>query len=264
MKKFILILSMLCMLGAGAIGLMNKSFLESLVRDLADTKEQVRLVTQELGVKEDERDGLKEDEAQAKDERNQASAAVDEVKNNLKMVQRKVDDGKESLEKIGIEQREIAMVIKRVFPDGNIQTPDDLRMILTMLKDNVTSNQNKANTLDMELGKALQAKQVQYDRVGDEETFQLERAQKISLGALEATVIAENKEWGFIMVNAGRVHGVSPDASLLVKRGNVRIARLRIMSLADNVCVCDVVKGSLVKGMSVNAGDRVIFENPFN
>lgn len=47
------------------------------------------------------------------------------------------------------------------------------------------------------------------------------RAQKLALNGLVATVIAVNKEWGFVMINAGRQHGVSPDASLLVKRGKI-------------------------------------------
>ena len=264
MKKFILVLAMLCMLGAAFFGVLNKNFLQELKDDLADTKEEVRKVTEELGKKEDERDGLREEESQAKDERNLASAAVAQVQDDLKRVQRKVDEAKEGLEKIEIEKREHEMIIKRVFPDGNIQTPDELRMILTMLQDTLMTNQNQNKTLDMELAKVMQAKQVQIERVGDEETHQLRRAQKISLSGLEATVVAVNKEWGFIIVNAGRAHGVEPDASLLVKRGNVHIARLHIMSLAENICVCDLVKGSSRRGLSVNPGDKVIFENIFN
>lgn len=254
---------MICMLGAIAIGVMNKNFLAKVNRDLGETKDQVRSVTQELGEKEDERDGLKESESQARDVKNQASAAVDEVQQSLKIVQRKVDDQKEKLEGIEIEQREIDMAVKRVFPDGNIQSPDDLRMILTMLQDTLTSNQNAVNTLDMELQKLLAQRQVELGKVGEEESYQLDRRTKILLANLEATVIAVNNDWGFVMVNAGRVHGVEPNASLLVKRGNARIARLRILNLQDNVCVCDVVKGSLVRGMTIDAGDRVIFEDTF-
>ena len=76
-----------------------------------------------------------------------------------------------------------------------------------------------------------------------------------------ATVIAVNNEWGFVMVNAGRAHGVEADSSLLVKRGNVRIARLRLVNLQDTACVCDVVKESLMKGIKVQPGDKVIFES---
>lgn len=254
---------MICMLGAIAIGLMNKTFLADTSRALTDTKDQVRVVTQELGEKEDERDGLKESESQARDVKNQASAAVQDVQQTLKIEQRKVDDKKNALERVEIEQREIDMAVKRVFPDGNIQSPDDLRMILTMLQDTLTTNQNEINTLDMKAQQLLAKRQIELGRVGEEESKQLDRRTKIVLGGLEATVIAVNNDWGFVMVNAGRVHGVEPNASLLVKRGNVRVARLRILNLQDNVCVCDVVKGSVNRGVSVNAGDKVIFEDTF-
>jgi hypothetical protein len=263
MKKLILILSMICLLGAIAIGVMNKNFLADTIRKLADTKARVLEVTKELGIKEDERDGLKETEDQEKDRRNQASAAVDEVQQSLKIVQRKVDDQKTSLEKLDIEQKEIDIMIKKVFPNGNVQTPDELRVILTMLQDDLTTNQNEVNSLDMKLTQLLAKKQVEMGRVGKQESHQLDRRTKIILGALEATVIAVNNDWGFVMVNAGRVHGVEATASLLVKRGPTRVARLRILNLQDNVCVCDVVKGSMKSDITISAGDKVIFEDTF-
>jgi len=86
-------------------------------------------------------------------------------------------------------------------------------------------------------------------------------AQKLALNGLVATIIAVNNEWGFVMVNAGRQHGVGAESSLLVRRGNTRVARLRIVNLQDNMLVADVVKESLMKGFKVQPGDKVIFED---
>lgn len=263
MKKLIMILSMLCMLGAIVLGVMNKNFLETTRADLKRVKDEVRVVTQDLGEKEDERDGLKDTESKARDVRNMASAAVEEAKQGLKMVQRKIDGLKPDLERINIEQREIDMAVKRTFPDGNIKSPDDLRMILTMLQDNLSTNQQASQGLTTEIDKLNMQKAAQLSRVGDQEEYQIKRAQKIALGELEAVIVAVNPEWGFVMVNAGRAHGVEPDSSLLIKRGNARIGRLRIINLQENVCVCDIVKGSVPRGMKIDVGDSVIFENPF-
>jgi transcription elongation GreA/GreB family factor len=63
------------------------------------------------------------------------------------------------------------------------------------------------------------------------------------------------------MVNAGRAHGVSADSSLLVKRGNARVGRLRIVSLEDMMTVADVVDEAGVSGVVVKPGDKVIFES---
>ena len=131
-----------------------------------------------------------------------------------------------------------------------------------MLKDSLTEKQARKAELSTQLGSAAQLKQVQVDKVRAEEKSQMERVQKLGLNSLVATVIAVNKDWGFVMVNAGRQHGVAADSSLLVKRGNSRIARLRIVNLEDTVVVADLVDGSLVQGIDVQPGDNVIFESP--
>ena len=102
---------------------------------------------------------------------------------------------------------------------------------------------------------------MQVAKVKEEEKFQVQRAQKLAINGLIATVIAVNKDWGFVMVNAGREHGVQADSSLLVKRGNSRIARLRIVNLGDRSIVADVVDESLTSGIDVKPGDKIIFES---
>ncbi len=261
MKKVIMLLSALVMCGSVYVGLGNKGFLEETLTNLTSTNKKVTEVTAELGATEDKRDDAIEKETQAKDKRNQASAAVEGVKQNLKIAQKSIDDIASDLKKVEIEMAEITLAIKKVFPNGEIQSPEELNMRLTMYKENLTEENNKKAEYEAQLASAAQAKQAQVVRVKEEENFQVERAQKLSLNGLIATVIAVNKDWGFVMVNAGRQNGVTADASLLIKRGNSRIARLRIVNLQDNVVVADVVKESLVKGFEVQPGDKVIFEN---
>ena len=133
-------------------------------------------------------------------------------------------------------------------------------MTLTMLKDTLTEKQAKKTELMAQVEAANQTKQVEVAKVKDEEEFQVKRAQKLAVNGLIATVIAVNKDWGFVMVNAGRQHGIGADASLLVKRGNTRIARLRIVNLEETSTVADVVDESVMQGIDVQPGDKVIFE----
>jgi hypothetical protein len=179
---------------------------------------------------------------------------------SLKKIQRGVEEVTAELQKVEIEKKEIDLAIRKVFPDGNITTSEQLQMTLAMLKDTLTAHQTKKTELNTQLGGAAQAKQAQVAKVKEEENFQVQRAQRLALNGLMATVIAVNREWDFVMVNAGRAHGVSPEASLLVKRGNTRIARLRIVNLEDTVTVADIVDDSLVSGIEVQPGDKVIFE----
>jgi hypothetical protein len=262
MKKFVMILAGFAMLGAAVVGVLNKKDLEAVIEELTGVKKQVTEVTAKLGEAEDKRDGAQEKETQAKDTRNQAAAAVAESEQKLKVVQRGVEDLSSELQKVEIEKKEIDLAIRKVFPDGNIKDSKDLQMTLSMLKDTLTAHQTKKTELNTQLGGAAQAKQTQVSKVKEEENFQSQRAQRLALTGLVATVIAVNREWDFVMVNAGRSHGVSPESSLLVKRGNTRIGRLRIVNLEDTVTVADIVDDSLVSGIEVQPGDKVIFENP--
>ncbi|MEM6916119.1 MAG: hypothetical protein AAF491_06080, partial [Verrucomicrobiota bacterium] len=159
------------------------------------------------------------------------------------------------------QQKEIDLAVRRAFPDGNIKTAQDLEMTLTMLKDTLTEKQAQKTELMTQVESANQNKQVQVAKVKEEEQYQVTRAQRLAVNGLVATVIAVNKDWGFVMVNAGRAHGVEADSSLLVRRGNARIARLRIVNLEDTSIVADVVEESLTPGIDVKPGDKVIFES---
>jgi hypothetical protein len=261
MKKFIMILSALVMVGSVFVGFINKGDLEDVVKELEKVRGDVKTATAQLGEAEDKRDDSAEKETQAKDGRNQAAASVEGVKQELKIAARAVEDVSSELKKVEIEKKEIDLAVSKQFPDGKIKSAEDLNMTLTMLKDTLTEKQNKKTELVTSVTTAQQAKQSEITKVKQEEKYQMQRAQKLTLNGLTATVIAANKEWGFVMVNAGRQHGVSPDASLLVKRGNTRIARLRIVTLEDSVTVADVVDESIVPGLEVRPGDKVIFEN---
>lgn len=261
MKKFIMILSCLAMIGAAVVGVLNKSDLEKVNDEVKKVRVAVTDVTAKLGEVEDKRDDAAEKETQAKDARNQAAAAISEAEQKLKIVQRAVEDSSDEMKKVEIEKKEIDLAVQKIFPDGKIKTSEDLQATLTMLKDTLTEAQNKKTELTAQLSTVAQSKQGDVAKVREEEKFQMQRAQKLALNGLVATVIAVNKEWGFVMVNAGRQHGVSPEASLLVKRGNSRIARLRIVNLEEASVIADLVDESLVSGVEVQPGDKVIFEN---
>jgi len=261
MKKFVMILAGLAMIGATVLGLINKKDIEEVVADLVQVRDQVRDANEKLVEAEDKRESAQEQETQAKDSRNQASAALEGVRQSLRIVERSLEDVEDEMKKTELEQREIDLLVRRQFPDGNIRSPEDLETQLTMLKETLSEKQTRRADAFAQAQAADQAKQSQVARVQEEERYQVQRAQRVALNGMVATVIAVNQEWGFVMVNAGRAHGVAPDASLLVMRGNTRIARLRIVTLEETAVVADVADEFAVQGVRVQPGDKVIFES---
>lgn len=261
MKKFIMILAALSLIGSIGISYLNFQDFTAVKEELKVVEGEIAKMNNDLNAAEQEKTDKETKETQAKDTRNQASAAVEEVRQKLLVVERDLETTNTSFSKVEVEQKEIDLLIRKTFPDGDIVDSEELKKTLDTLKSQLTEKQSKKAELNTHLTTAAQAKQVQVTKVREEEKLQVARAQKLSLNSLVATVIAANKEWGFVMVNAGRAHGVTPDASLLVKRGNSRVARLRIVSLEDNVTITDVIRESLSNGIDVQPGDKVIFEN---
>lgn len=261
MKKFIMILAGFAMLGASVVGLLNKGELEQLTGESKLVKAEITDLNSKLAEVEEKKSAAEEKETQAKDTRNQASASVADADQKMKNIGRTLEELNAELKKVEIEKKEIDLLVRQAFPDGVITSVEDLQMSVTMLKDQLTEKQNKKTEMNNLLAGAAQAKQVQVAKVKEEEKLQIQRAQRLAVNSLVATVIAVNKDWDFVMVNAGRAHGVGAEDSLLVKRGNTRIARLRIVNLEDNVTIADIVDDSLVRGIDVQPGDKVIFEN---
>jgi len=64
---------------------------------------------------------------------------------------------------------------------------------------------------------------------------------------------------GFCVVNVGKDQGVENDSELIVKRGEQRIATLKIVSIQPGLTVADInqkdISGNVIQG------DAVIFKN---
>jgi hypothetical protein len=77
---------------------------------------------------------------------------------------------------------------------------------------------------------------------------------------LQGRILAVNSGWNFVVLSVGDRQGVTVNAPLLVVRGSEPIARLRITSVEPSTSIADVIPGSVRKGITVQAGDNVIFE----
>ncbi|MCB1232127.1 MAG: hypothetical protein KDN19_17810 [Verrucomicrobiae bacterium] len=255
-------LSILAMGGGAFLGVLNKQTLID-ERTLADdAQKKVAETKGELNQVEDDLTKSTEERTQAQDNRDQISASLSETQQQIKRQTAQITSSQQELEKMKIEKQEIDLAIEKIFPPGSpIKTVEQLQQAQQALKDQLTEQENKKTDLNAKL-EQIQTEMVAAEKKARElESYQVDRAKQIALNGLEATVIAVNRNFGFVMVNAGQNLGVKPESSLLVKRGTDRIARLQIRELEPNVLVADVIPDSVVAGTRVQPGDKVIFEN---
>lgn len=79
-------------------------------------------------------------------------------------------------------------------------------------------------------------------------------------GSIEATVIAVNRGFGFLIVNAGSKQGVKTKMKVSILRDKKRISGiLRIAEVDEIATILEYFPGKSGSGLQI---DRVIFEKP--
>lgn len=257
MKKLVMILAILAMAGAASLGVMNMKTLQNEQTLLAEAKDGIRSAKQEHGKVDDSLVTATEDRSAAKDDRDQTSADLSLVSETIKRQDAQISTLKKDIETSQIKKKEIDLVVEEL----DVKNVEELEKNIQSQKDLLANRQNEQQAAKTELDAKNKDVAVAEQGVRDLEQERRDHAKNVALNGLEATVIAVNREWGFVMVNVGKALGVSADASLLVKRGGERIARLRITDISDEILMAEIVEGSLADGGRVSAGDKVIFEN---
>jgi hypothetical protein len=258
MKRIVMAVAILCMAGAAFVGVMNKQTREDEIGKRKFAEKEYRETNDQLNIKKTELAQAKKDHAEAQDTKDQASADLSNLEQSLKRQEATIAKSKEKLEQIAIQQKEIDLVVAKL--DG-ITSVEELIAKEKGLNDTLAEKTAAREEEETKLVASTKMKVNVETQVRDLEKKQIERAKMIALNGLEATVVAVNQNWGFVMVNAGMSLGVSGSSSMLVKRGEELVARLRIVTLAPDMVVCDVVPDSIAKGARVMPGDKVVFEN---
>lgn len=77
---------------------------------------------------------------------------------------------------------------------------------------------------------------------------------------LEGKILAVNPAWNFVVLNLGDRNGVVSNAEMLVKRGTNLLGKIRITSVEPSTSIADIVSNSVAKGISIQPGDTVIYQ----
>jgi hypothetical protein len=90
-----------------------------------------------------------------------------------------------------------------------------------------------------------------------------ERQKAFERNSLQATIVAVNSDWGFVIVNAGQPEGISESTKLIVTRGTQTIGKISIISVSGSRTVANILADTITPGYAIAPGDKVILENLF-
>jgi len=137
------------------------------------------------------------------------------------------------------------------------------------LPDKVKELENDKSTKGMKLQelatvlegaqKKLATTQAEADRLGD---IKAKRDARIRASSRDFAITAVNQEWGFVVVGAGSSQGFASNTKLLVERDGQLLGTLKPTSVEPNQTIADIDMESLVPGVVLQPGDRVIVAEP--
>lgn len=267
MIKFFMALALAALVGAAVFASLNlkrlkdeKAKHQALVIERDGLNSDIKETSIALkGPQEDGQGGAQLALRTATDENNSVKAmlsvAVDDLKKKQAVVEQLMADYEEK--KVKLEELSIIKEKLKGRTPQSVQAEyaslekslNDKQTELAGIKDKVVTTQNDVDKNN--------------ERITDLKNEEEDRRERVALNAMEGMVIAINRDYGFVIVNAGSDIGVTADASLLVQRGVDRIGRLRIVSVEPKVTVADIIPGSISPGAQIMVRDKVIFENVF-
>lgn len=260
---------MAALIGAGAFAYINLTRLGDEKILLTELTDKLNGLKSDISQLDEELNGNNPDRTQLGGLKLALQTVTDEEKTiSADLFIAEEDYGKRQTELAGLETQyeskkaeleELALIKEKL----KGRTPESVQADYKMLEDRLTSQQAELTSLKDDYRTTDTEVEKNTGRIADLQEEEVERRQRVALNGMEAMVIAINRDYGFVIVNAGSDIGVTSDASLLVQRGVDRIGRLRIRQVDKKVTIADIIPGSVSPGAQIMVRDKVIFENVF-
>lgn len=202
-----------------------------------------------------------EELAQAESELSSQESALADMKEKVKEAKSRQDEIQAELDAL--------LAFFRSLPA--LSSVSDLNEAVSTLESTVNEEKEKASTLSSELESKVTVRDAAAKKVATE-TAELERLDGVNRRFEEEyrknddefTILAVDPRWKFVVFNVGKDSGIVTGDSnpLLVKRGDVMIAKLRVISISGNQVVAEFKSEELPAGVMLEVGDRVFMQKP--
>lgn len=88
------------------------------------------------------------------------------------------------------------------------------------------------------------------------------RQRMISAAPILAKVTEYQKEFGFVVINAGSKRKLEKDMTFAIRRGGAIIGRIKVTEVSDEGAVADLPVDTVPVGVMIEVGDEVIQDMP--
>ncbi len=255
MSKLLSILSIVLLIGAGALGFLNKQKLDAKSAEIETAKAQAESAQAKADEAEKANKQLQTDIAveqekakAAEEELRQANTRIREIEGKLASLQSEIDQKTAKIAELE-QAASSASTSTEQSPDAGKLA--ELEAQIGELNTQLAAAEEEKKILSAK----LEAEQAAAENLREAERM---RQSRLMAKSLEGTILAYNPAWNFVVLNIGDRNGVVSNAEFLVTRGSQMVGRVKVTSVEPSTSIADVVPSSMVAGTQIQPGDRVI------
>ena len=254
MSKILLIASAFLLLCSAGLSFINKGRLSSSSADLAAAHATATNAQADATKAKAALTKTQNDAKAAMQKAADAQAQVSGFQTQIKDLQTKADSATKDVQ---AKDTELAALKKQVNDAmGHSNADPNATADLAKQMADLTRQRDELQVVKEGLDgrvKSLEAQVTQAARV------ESERLSKVALVGLQGRVLAVDRNWNFVVLSLGDRNGVSNNTTMVVQRGGSLVGKVKITSVEPSQSIADIVPNSVPAGVSVQAGDTVVF-----
>ena len=231
------------------------------------TKERIILEGENktLSANIEREEGNKEAATQAKElaleEKSKAKAELDSAKSQASEFANTLDSVSGDLEVAAAEKKKIDASMEALrgkFPGIELEEVPRVVKDMEANQKRLVGEEEDASLVKKRLEEDIAKNLAESSRIAEKN---LQSIKRVEGNTFQATIVAVDNDWNFVVIGAGEKSGLTGSSKLLIQRDGRLLGKLLISKLEPNTAVADVEPGSLRNGVALQAGDQVILES---
>ncbi len=250
--SLMLITSALLLVGSSVFGYLNKAKLTDKQAEIANAKASSTIALSDAAKAKDAQKKAEAAKTAAESKASELQSAVTASTSEVTSLKAQVDTANDGIKAKQAEIDALNVKLAAATPPPTMTPAPGANEELEKAKHQLAELQVIKDGLESQLKSAQAQTQVYQRQVAM-------RDQGQAMNGLQGRVLAVDRNWNFVVLNLGGHSGVNTNATMIIRRGNSMVGRVRITSVEPSQSIADIVPNSVPAGVSVQAGDVVVF-----
>ena len=246
---------------SGFLGWNAKEKYEKKVKERIELQGQNKNLTASISKEETNRDTATEAKDLALDEASKAKAELEAAKGSGAEKAKTLESVNSNLEVAAAEKKKIDASMEALrgkFPGIELGEVPRVVKELEASQKKLVGEEEDASLVKKRLEEDIAKNLAESSRIAEKN---LQSIKRVEGNTFQATIVAVDNDWNFVVIGAGEKSGLTGSSKLLIQRDGRLLGKLLISKLEPNTAVADVEPGSLRNGVALQAGDQVILES---